>query len=112
MPQPSTPTTTPTVRWGPLGRPHAKLTRRDGHLLLTLQAPPAGIHVQVRLLGYKQRPKHLTVLRTLTSSSTTLTLTTATVQVALRYIDPYDITRASPWTTLKAPRAGEPRRRP
>ncbi len=96
-----------------LARPRAKLTRDDRHLVLVLQGRPNGIHTEVRLLGYHGHSRRLAVLHTLTSSSVTIPLRTGTIDVDARYIDPYDIDRASEWTTLRTPESKQtPKARP
>ena len=55
----------------------------------------------MRYLGHQRRSRHLSVLRTLDGAFTDLTLpTSGVVEVSVRYTDPYDLERASPWTTL------------
>jgi hypothetical protein len=104
MPTPSTATPS-TALLNKLATPRAQLKRRAGRLLLVLDGRPSGVLAQVRLLGHHGRSRRLAVLRTLTGPFTTLTIPTAgTLEVAARYTDPYDITRASPWTTLQIPR--------
>jgi hypothetical protein len=113
-PEPPTPTdvapantsTAPSTELlsGRLPRPDAELRRRKGRLVLILAGRPLGISAQVRLLGHEQRSGRRTVLQTLTRPLTTLMVRrTGTFEVAVRYIDPYDLTRTSPWTRIMLP---------
>jgi hypothetical protein len=65
---------------------------------------PGEAQAQVRYLGHRGRSRHLSVLRTLHGAFTDLTLpASGVIEVSVRYTDPYDLHRASPWTTLKLP---------
>jgi hypothetical protein len=86
----------------PFQRPTAKLRRLKGRFVLMLSGRPSEAQAQVRYLGHRGHSRHLTVLRTLDGVFTDLTLpVSGVVEVSVRYTDPYDIQRASPWTTLK-----------
>ncbi len=88
----------------PFRRPRAQLKRLKGRLVLVLTGRPSEAQTQVRYLGHRGRARHLSVLRTLHGAFTDLTLpASGVVEVSVRYTDPYDIQRASPWTTLKLP---------
>jgi hypothetical protein len=88
----------------PFQRPTAKLKRLKGRFVLVLSGRPGEAEAQVRYLGHQRRSRHLTLLRMLDGAFTNLTLpASGVVEVSVRYIDPYDIQRASPWTTLKLP---------
>ena len=88
----------------PFQVPRARLERLKGRFVLVLSGRPGEAQAQVRYLGYQRRSRHLSVLRTLDGAFTDLTLpTSGVVEVLVRYIDPYDIQRASPWATLKLP---------
>lgn len=88
----------------PFQRPRARLERLKGRFVLVLSDRPGEAQVQVRYLGHQRRSRHLSVLRTLDGAFMDLTLpTSGVVEVSVRYIDPYDIQRASPWATLKLP---------
>ena len=66
----------------------------------------------VRYLGHRGHSRRLSILRTLHGAFTNLTLPTSGVaEVSVRYIDPYDAERASPWTTLRLPAAGSTARK-
>lgn len=71
--------------------------------------------VQVRYLGRRGQAHRLRVVRTFRGVFADLTLPTSGVaEVSVRYIDPYDVERGSPWTTLRLPMStiatGEARR--
>jgi hypothetical protein len=88
----------------PFQQPRARLERLKGRFVLVLSGRPGEAQAQVRYLGHQRRSRHLSVLRTLDGAFTDLTLpTSGVVEVSVRYIDPYDIQRASPWATLELP---------
>ena len=88
----------------PFGRPQARLRRVRHRLVLALSGRPSESQVQVRYLGHRGRSRRLSVLRTLRGVFTSLTLpASGVVEVSVRYTDPYDVERASPWTTLRLP---------
>ena len=102
-PQPVTPLTAMTLT-RPFGRPQARLRRVRHRLVLVLNGRPSEARVQVRYLGHRGRSRRLSVLRTLRGVFTSLTLPgSGVVEVSVRYTDPYDVERASPWTTLRIP---------
>jgi hypothetical protein len=102
-PQPVTPLTAMTLT-RPFRRPQARLKRVKHRLVLALSGRPSEAQVQVRYLGDRGRSRQLRVLRTLHGVFTNLTLpTSGVVEVSVRYTDPYDVERASPWTTLRLP---------
>ncbi len=102
-PKPVTPLTTMKLTH-PFGRPQARLKRVRHRLALALTGRPSEAQVQVRYLGHAGRSRRLHVLRTLQGAFTSLTLpTSGVVEVSVRYADPYDAERASPWTTLRLP---------
>jgi hypothetical protein len=114
-PQPVTPLAAMTLT-RPFGRPQARLRRVKHRLVLALSGRPSEAQVQVRYLGHRGRSRQLRVLRTLQGVFTNLTLPSAgVVEVSVRYTDPYDVERASPWTTLRLPASanttGKARRR-
>ena len=102
-PQPVTPLTTMKLTQ-PFGRPQVRLKRIRHRLVLALTGRPSEAQVQVRYLGHRGRSRRLRVLRMLHGAFTSLTLPTSGVfEVSVRYSDPYDVERASPWTTLRLP---------
>ena len=102
-PQPVSPLAAMTLMQ-PFGRPQARLRRVKHRLVLALAGRPSEAQVQVRYLGHRGRSRQLRVLRTLHGVFTSLTLpSTGVVEVSVRYTDPYDVERASPWTTLRLP---------
>ncbi len=102
-PQSVTPSGSMTLT-APFQRPRARLKRLKGRLVLVLTGRPSEAQAQVRYLGHRGRSRHLGVLRTLHGAFTDLTLpASGVIEVSVRYTDPYDIQRASPWTTLKLP---------
>ena len=88
----------------PFQRPRARLKRVERRFVLVLSGRPGEAQAQVRYLGHRGRSLRLSVLRTLHGAFTDLTLPAAgVVEVSVRYVDPYDIQRVSPWITLKLP---------
>jgi Subtilase family len=110
-PNPATPpqSVTPSSSMTPITpfqRPRARFERLKGRFVLVLSGRPGEAQAQVRYLGHQRRSRHLSVLRTLDGAFTDLTLpTSGVVEVSVRYTDPYDLERASPWATLKLPPA-------
>jgi hypothetical protein len=83
-------------------RPHARLKRVRGRTVLILTERPSEAQAQVRYLGHRGRSRHLSVLRTISAVlNTTAIPATDIAEVSVRYTDPYDVERASPWVTLK-----------
>jgi hypothetical protein len=102
-PQPVTPLTAMKLTQS-FGRPQARLKRVKHRLVLALLGRPSEAQVQLRYLGHRGRSHQLRVLRTLHGVFASLTLPTfGVVEVSVRYTDPYDVNRASPWTTLRLP---------
>lgn len=102
-PQPVAPLSAMTLT-RPFGRPQARLKQVKHRLVLALTGRPSEAQVQVRYLGHKGRSRRLSVLRTLHGIFTNVTLpNSGVVEVSVRYTDPYDVERASPWTTLHLP---------
>ncbi len=100
-PQPLAPL---TAMGQPFARPKAQLRRVKHRLVLALIGRPREAEAQVRYLGHHGRSRRLRVLRTLHGVFTNLTLPTSGVaEVSVRYVDPYDVERASPWMTLRLP---------
>jgi len=92
--------------------PRARLERARRRVLLVLSGRPAEAQAQVRLIGRRRHSRRLSVLRTVRGSFTELAVPATSVsEVSLRYVDPYDAERASPWTTLRMPRAAATRRK-
>jgi len=88
----------------PFPRPRARLKRVHGRLVLVLSGRPSEAQAQVRYLGHRGHSRHLSVLHTLSGAFNSLTMpSSGVVDVSVRYTDPYDLERASPWTTLKVP---------
>ncbi len=86
----------------PFARPRAHLKRVRHRLVLALTGRPQEAEVQVRYLGHRPRSRQLHVLRTLHGAFSSLTLPRSGVaEVSVRYTDPYDVQRASPWITLR-----------
>jgi hypothetical protein len=90
----------------PFAQPHARLKRAKHRLVLVLSGRPHEAQVQVRCFGRSGRARRLHVLRNLDGVFTSLTLPASVVEVAVRFIDLYDIERASEWTTLRVPVSG------
>jgi hypothetical protein len=86
----------------PFLRPRARLKRVHGRLVLVLSGRPNEAEVQVRYLGHRGHSRHLSILRTLSGVFNSLAMPSSGVaEVSVRYIDPYDLERTGPWTTLK-----------
>jgi hypothetical protein len=86
----------------PFARPRARLERVKGRTVLILTGRPSGAQAQVRYLGHRGRSRHLSVLRTITTALNATTVAAAGVaEVSVRYTDPYDVARASPWVNLR-----------
>jgi hypothetical protein len=86
----------------PFLRPRARLKRVHGRLVLILSGRPSEAEAQVRYLGHHGHSRHLSILRTLSGAFNSLTMrSSGVVEVSVRYTDPYDLERTSPWTTLK-----------
>lgn len=108
-PQPLAPL---TAMRRPFARPKARLRRVKHRLVLALIGRPKEAEAQVRYLGHHGHSHRLSILRTLHGAFTNLTLPASGVaEVSVRYIDPYDVERASPWTTLHIPARKARRRR-
>jgi len=88
----------------PFQQPRARLERVKRRFVLVLSGRPSEAQVQVRYLGHPHHSRRLGVLRTLDGVFMNLTLPpSGVIEVSVRYTDPYDLQRASPWTTLKLP---------
>jgi hypothetical protein len=88
----------------PFPRPLVRLKRIHGRLMLALSSRPSEARVQVRYLGHRDHSRLLSMLRTLSGTFTNLTMpSSGVIEVSVRYTDPYDLQRASSWTTLKLP---------
>src|SRR3984957_10512418 len=88
----------------PFARPQARLKRVKHRLELALSGRPSEAQGQVRYLGHRGRSRQLRLLRSLHGVFTSLTLPiSGVVEVSVRYTAPYDVERASPWTTLRLP---------
>lgn len=110
-PQPVAPLTAMTLT-RPFARPQARLRRIKHRLVLALTGRPKEAEAQVRYLGHRGHSRRLRILRTLHGAFTNLTLPTSGVaEVSVRYIDPYDVERASPWMTLRLPASGSTARK-
>ena len=93
--------TAPASPTGVLPLPRARLTRDGTRLLLTFTGRPSGARTQAGAMGSYPRSHRPRLLRSITSAQTTLTIpSTGVLAILVRYIDPYDIKRDSPWITL------------
>jgi hypothetical protein len=100
-PPQSVPPSSSMTLTAPFLRPRARLTRIKRRLMLVLAGRPAEAQAEVRYLGHRHRSRRVSVLRTLHGTFTQLSLpASGVIEVAVRYADPYDVDRASPWTTL------------
>lgn len=87
----------------PLPAPRVKVEHRHTNLVLILKGHPNGARTQVRMLGHPDPTGRLHVLLRFMAraSQTVLQLPAISArEIKLRYIDPYDTTRTSPWTTI------------
>ena len=110
-PQPVAPLTAMTLT-RPFARPQARLRRVKHRLVLSLTGRPKEAEAQVRYLGHRRHSRRLSILRTLHGAFTNLTLPTSGIaEVSVRYVDPYDVERASPWMTLRLPASGSTARK-
>jgi Subtilase family len=114
-PQPLAPSMAMTLT-RPFVRPQVRLKRVKHRLVLVLAGRPKEAEAQVRYLGRRGHSRRLRILRTLHGAFTNLALPASGVaEVSVRYVDPYDAERASPWLTLRVPasasRARKARRR-
>jgi len=104
-PQPVAPLTAMTLT-RPFARPQARLRRIKHRLILALLDRPQEARVQVRYLGRRGHSRQLRILRTLHGTFTNLTLPASGIsEISVRYVDPFDVERSSPWTTLRLPAA-------
>jgi hypothetical protein len=97
----------------PFPRPRARLKRVKGRTTLILTGRPTEAQAQVRYLGHRSRSRHLSVLRTINTALNMTTIPAAGVaEVSVRYTDPYDVERTSPWVTLTIARLASSKARP
>jgi hypothetical protein len=88
----------------PFARPVAWFKRIRRRLVLALAGKPSEAFAEVRYLGRRRHSLHLKVLRTVQGVFSQLTMPRSRiVEVSVRYVDAYDVGRASPWITLKVP---------
>lgn len=105
VPPPTVAPSEPMNVLAPFTRPRARFKRVKGRTILILTGRPSEAQAQVRVLGRQGRSRHLRVLRTIDSALNMITIPSASViEVLVRYADPYDIERTSPWVTLQLPR--------
>jgi hypothetical protein len=103
-PPQTVPPSSPMITITPFQRPLARLKHTNGRVVLELTGRPGEARAEVRYLGHRRHARRLSVLRTVTGTFTSLTLpTSGVIELSVRYTDPYDTERASPWTTLKLP---------
>jgi hypothetical protein len=88
-----------------LPRPNARLRRDGKRLVLSTTGRPRQSETEVRYFGRRKRSQGLVVTRTTRGHFTKLLVPGIGVaQVAVRYVDPYDLKRDGPWATLRVPR--------
>lgn len=105
---PRPPAAAVTTQDRPFAAPLARLIRREDHLVLALIDHPRDALVQVRYLARRRRSRSLRVVRTIVGHFATRSVPADNlVELTVRYTDPYDVERTSPWVTLRPP----PRRR-
>jgi hypothetical protein len=82
--------------------PVVRLIWRKKRLVLAVVDRPRQAVVEVRYLARRQRGGGLRILRSVTGTFTTVAVLTINLtEIVVRYIDPYDIQRSSPWATLR-----------
>jgi hypothetical protein len=82
-------------------RPHARLKHFRGRTVLVLTARPSEAQTQLRYLARRSHSRRLRLLRTISGALSTITIPSKGVtEIAVRYTDPYDAERTSPWVTL------------
>jgi hypothetical protein len=86
----------------PLPAPRATLAHAGRRLRLTLTARPVGAREEIRLFHRRPGARQRT-LQTITSALSTLDFSATVLRIELRYIDPYDTARDSPWIALRPP---------
>ena len=102
-PQPVTPLDAMPLN-RPFARPRVGFKRVKHRLVLVLSGRPREANVQARLLAHMRGSHRLRVLRRIHGAFTSLTLPdSGVVEASVRYTDPYDVERTSPWTTLRLP---------
>jgi hypothetical protein len=97
------PTSAPVRKLPPLPAPLARVKRLGRRMLLLIENRPAGSSAELRYLAHRGGSRRLSVLRGLRSSSSKLALPDDVRVIELRFIDPYDIARASAWRTVALP---------
>jgi len=113
-PDTATPGGTPSVATGPsqpggdplkpLPKPTVTLSERDRRLTATLTNRLAYATAQLRLLGYRAGSRRLALIRTLQTSSRSVTFEPdGATELQVRYRDSYDLQRTSAWTTSRIP---------
>ncbi len=100
----TSPGLTPTSPSAALPRPQGRLQRAGKRLLLTLTRPPGGTRVQICLLGHPRHSRRLALLGALSSTLARITIPDPGIsELKVRYTDPHDTARNSPWTSLRPP---------
>ncbi len=84
--------------------PIATIDHAGRHAWLRIKARPAEARSEARYLARRPHQHRLSTMRTLNGLFSSLTLPAAVLEIQLRYIDPYDIQRDSPWITLTVSR--------
>lgn len=81
-------------------RPIMKLERRRGKTTVRFANRPTGAEIEVCYLGYRRRARRLSTLRRTTTRSLRGTVPAWAVELRSRYFDPFDVERASGWSTV------------
>jgi hypothetical protein len=91
-------------------RPTVRLQRHNGHVSLLLERRPSEARLEVRYLGYRRHSRRLSILQTRIGGFSAITVPSSAVEVSARYTDPYDISRAGAWITVRTPELVKARR--
>jgi hypothetical protein len=102
-PQDMPPSSSSTMLLAAFKRPRAHLQQTKGKTILLLAGRPSETRTEVRCLGRRHGARGLHLLRVLTGSLSALRVPSSVVEISVRYTDPYDTQRDSPWTTLPVP---------
>lgn len=104
---PNLPTSHPVSKPSPLPTPLTRLKQlAHRRLLLLIAGRPVEARTEARFLGRREGSRRLRILRTLRGSFDRLLLPSGVRTIEVRFIDYYDLARASAWRTLAVPPMG------
>jgi hypothetical protein len=81
-------------------RPRARLKPTEDGTILSVAGRPSEARTEARYFGHRHSTQRLRLLRVLTGVFSSVHVPRSVAEVAVRYTDPYDAQRDSPWTTL------------